>query len=155
MSIDLFHSTNLQMLPTSLPISDNSSPDSILDNSSAPPAAPSDSSNPAVIVFFRNHGDNNTSTTFWQKYKTLMKDENRNDQRDEYGNLLYQLGPHPDNLPGKCFHMPHPKTSFPTNMTIGKLIDDYDQTFQTNKIRQAHFKVIFTTNKKEEIMPYN
>ena len=84
-----------------------------------------------------------------------MKDENRNDQHDESGNLVYQLGLHPDDLPGQYFHMPHPKTGLPTHMMIGKFIDDYYQALHKDKTRQAHFKIKFTMDEKNDIMLYN
>ena len=92
---------------------------------------------------------------FWQKFKTVMKDNNSNDQSDSFVNLLYQLGPNPDDLSGQYFHMSHPKTTLPTHMTIGKLIDDYDEALQNDKTRQAHFQIKFTTKEKKDIMSYN
>ena len=59
-----------------------------------------------------------------------MKDENRNNRKDADGNLLYQLGPHPDELPGRYLHIPHPEIGLPTHITIRKLIDDYDNALQ-------------------------
>ena len=40
-------------------------------------------------------------------------------------------------------------------MTIGRLIDDYDQALKNDKTRQAHFVVKFTNDKKEDCMSYN
>ena len=84
-----------------------------------------------------------------------MKDENGNDRRNGKGNLVYQLGPHPDDLAGQYFHMPHPKTDLPTHLTIGRLIDDYDQALHKDRTRQAHFEVKFTRDEKDDIMSYN
>lgn len=84
-----------------------------------------------------------------------MKDENRNHGCDEDGNLLYQFGAHPDDLPGQYFHMAHSTTGLPTNITVGKLIDDYDQALHKDKTRQEYFEIKFTSDKKEDIMSYN
>ena len=51
--------------------------------------------------------------------------------------------------------MTHPKTSLPTHMTIGKLVDNYDEALSKDKTRQAHFKIKFSSDEKEDIMSYN
>ena len=84
-----------------------------------------------------------------------MNDENGNDRWDENVDLLYQLGPYPDDLPGQYFFMLHPKTGLATHMTIGKLVDDYDQALRKDKTRQAHFEIKFTSDEEEDIMSYN
>ena len=99
---------------------------------------------PAKVVFLRNHGESDDSTSdqngssapFQKKYNSLMKDKNGNDRRNRKCNLVY-------------------KTGLPTHLTIGKLIDDYDQALQKGRTRQAHFEIKFTTNEKDDIMSYN
>ena len=113
-------------------------------------------SKPAEVVFFRNHGESTDDTdppsSLKEKFCSVMKDENGNDCRDDNGNLLYQLGPHPNDLPGQYFHMPHPETGLPSHITIGKLIDNYEDALGKDKTRQAHFEIKFSKDEKEDIM---
>ena len=85
----------------------------------------------------------------------MITDENREPLKDADANLQYRLGPHPYNLPGKHLNIPHPDTGLPTHVTIGKLLDDYNDGLKKNKVRQAHYKLKFNKENKEDIMSYN
>ena len=68
---------------------------------------------------------------------------------------MYRLRTHPSEICGKNFRLPHPKTGLPTHVTIGKLINDYNEGLKKNAVRQAHFEVKFSKDDKEDIMSYN
>lgn len=84
-----------------------------------------------------------------------MKNENRNNYRNADGNLMYQLGPHLDKLPGRYLNIPHPETGLPKHVTIGKLIEDYDDALQQHPDYQAYFEIKYTRNDKDNIISYN
>ena len=67
----------------------------------------------------------------------------------------YQLGPRPNDLPGKWLHIPHPETGLQTSITIGKLIDDYGEALKQDPNRQVHFEIKFNRDEKKDIMSYN
>ena len=78
-----------------------------------------------------------------------------NDCKDADGNLLYQLGPHLDEIPGRYLHTTHPETGLPTHVTIGRLINDYDNAPQKHPNWQAHFEVKYTKDDKDDVLSYN
>ena len=71
------------------------------------------------IVHFRDHGEINT-TTIGDNYKSVITDENRGPLKDVNGNVQYQLGPHPYDLPGKHLNIPHPDTGLPMSAMGGR-----------------------------------
>lgn len=74
----------------------------------------------------------------------MVEDGNKNNQKDEHGNLLCQLSPHLQDLPGRYFYALHPKTGLPTIITIDNLIDDYGEVHQQDPTCEAHFEIRFT-----------
>ena len=84
-----------------------------------------------------------------------MKDKNEQDRRNTDRNLMYQLGLHPEDLPGRYLHIPHPKTGLHTHITIGKLLNDYGEAFKKHPNCQAHFEIKFTRDEKKNIMSHN
>ena len=92
---------------------------------------------PPEVVSFGNHGENDkpvTNNSESHKFKSVITDENGKARLNEYGEPLQRLGPHPEDLPGRYLHIPHPETGLPTHITIGKLIDDFDSGLQQNKV---------------------
>ena len=84
-----------------------------------------------------------------------MKDENRQDRCDAKGNLMYLLGPHLEDLPCRYLHILNPKTGLPTHITVGKLLDDYDDTLKKHPNYQAQYEIKFSKDEKENVMSYN
>lgn len=120
-------------------------PDDISHPNITLPKDPDASMSPAVI-FYQCHAERSdalTASPYTHKYQTVMKDENGNNQWEEHCNLLYWLGLHPGDLPGKWIHIPH-KTGIPTSMTVGKLIDDYWEALQQDPYCKTHFMIKFT-----------
>ena len=113
-----------------------------------------DSNEADEIVCFRDNGEENT-TTIGDKYRSVITDKNGEPMKDDDGNLQYRLGPHPYDLPGKHLNIPHPDTGLPTHVTIGKLVDDYNDGLEKNKVCQAHYELKFNKEDKEDIMSYN
>ena len=114
------------------------------------------SSIPFEHVYFRNHGEpDDLPATKDNKYKSVITDENGNPRKDANGEIMYRLGPHPEDLSGRCLLMPHPETGLATHITIRQLIDDYEKGLSENKVRQAHFNVKYSKDDKKDIMSYN
>ena len=61
-------------------------------------------------VFFAHDGENAPSTMV-DRFKSVMIDENGDQRTDENGNLLYEIGPHPNDLLGKIFLQPDKDTA--------------------------------------------
>ena len=117
-----------------------------------------DATDSPEVIFFRPYGERTSSNApgvTTQKFKSIMKNKNRNNCKDADGNLMYQLSPYPDELPGRYLHTLHPETSLPTHVTIGKLINAYDNTLQKHLDRQAHFEIKYTKDDKDNILSYN
>ena len=128
------------------------------DVTDGPKGLTSDSDTKRDAVFFRSDGEENDAAIDYatgHRYKSIITDKNGKPQKDSNGNVMYRLGPHPSEICGKNFRLPHPETGLPTHVTIGKLIDDYDEGLKKNAVRQAHFEVKFSKDDKEDIMSYN
>ena len=95
----------------------------MLDNNPSVPLT--SSADPDDAVFFAHDGENAPST-MGDWFRSVMIDENGDQRTDENGNLLYEIGPHPNDLPGKIFLQPDKDTNLPTHMTVGECLDDFD-----------------------------
>ena len=123
-------------------------------NDNVPSDIPDDSHQ--QVVYFRDHGEEKlASKVVGNKFKSVITDANGEPKKDSDGNIMYRLGPHPDDLPGRNLRIPHPDSGLPSHITIGKMIDDYEKGLEENKVRQPHFEVKFSRDKKEDIMSYN
>ena len=148
LSLDPLKSTDFKMLPSSPTDKPTTAP-------SSPPNPDSYEETPdKEVVYFRDDGEKSDGTTS-HKFKSVITDANGEPKRDENGEIMYRVGPHPEELPGMNFRMPDPDTGLPTHITIGKLIDDYDDGLRKNKVRQAHFEVKDNKDDKDNIMSYN
>ena len=79
------------------------------------PSVPVDSAlNPTDAVYFAHDGGN-TSPTMVYWFRSVMIDENGEPRKDEKGELLYETGPHPNDLPGEVFLQPDKDTNLPTH----------------------------------------
>ena len=112
------------------------------------------------IICLRDHGlenwtSDNLEDQIGDKKKSVITDEDREAKKEENGNIIYWLGPHLHDLPGRNLNITHPDTGLSTHITIGKLIDDYNDGLDKNNVRQAHFKFKFNKDDQENIMSYN
>ena len=73
----------------------------MLDNDPSVPETSSADHNDAVYF---THDREDTSSTMVDQFKSVMVDKNGEPRTDENGNLLYEIGPHPNDLPGKIFY---------------------------------------------------
>ena len=81
-----------------------------LENSSptSPPSDIPDDSHDQV-VYFRDHGEEKVaSAVIGNKYKSVITDENGEPKKDSEGNIMYRMGPQPDELPGINLRVPPP-----------------------------------------------
>lgn len=78
------------------------------------------------VVYFRNQGEENFAlAVVSNKFKSVITDENREPKKDPEGNIMYRMGPHPNELPGSNISVPHPDSGLPSHITIRKLVGDY------------------------------
>ena len=75
-----------------------------------------------------------------------MKDGNQNNWKDEDGNLLCQLSPHPNKL--QYLYILYPEIEFLTSITVDKLINHYGEAHQQDPTQQAHFEIMITQDQK-------
>ena len=123
--------------------------------SASPPPCPDsyEETKDKEVVYFRDHGEKSDGIS--HKFKSIITDENGEPKKDENGEIMYMMGPHPEEMPGMNFRIPHPDTGLPTHINIGKLIDDYDEGLSKNKVRQAHYEIKYSKDDKKDIMFYN
>ena len=69
-------------------------------------------------------------------FRSVMVDKNSEPKKDKKGELLYETGPHPSNLPGKVFLQPGKDTNLPTHMTVGECLDNFDTKPKNNEVRK-------------------
>ena len=147
LSLDPLKSTDFKMLPSS--------------PTDKPTTAPSLPPNPDFyeenkdneVVYFRNDGEKSDGTS--HKFKYVITNANGEPKRDENGEIMYRVRPHPEELSGMNFRIPDPDTGLPTHITIDKLINDYDDGLRKNKVRQSHFEVKYSKDDRDDIMSYN
>ena len=125
LSLDPLKSTDFKIADPKSNVDDPKS-----DVADGPKGLTSDSASKRDAVFFRSDGEENDAAIDYatgHRYKSIITDKNGKPQKDSDGNVMYRLGPHPSEICGKNFRLPHPETGLPTHVTIGKLIDDYDK----------------------------
>ena len=108
---------------------------------------------PQDAVYFAQDGEN-TSPIMVDRFWSVMVDKNRNPRKDKKGELLYESGIHPNDLPGKVFLQPDKGTNLPIHMTVGER-DDFDTKLENNEVQKIRFKIRFTRDDQEDIMSYN
>ena len=105
------------------------------------------------VVYFRNDEEKSDGTS--HKFKSVITDEKGEPKRDEQGEIIYRIVPHPEEILGMTFCVTDLETGLPTHITIGKLIDDYEDDLSKNKVQHANFEVKYSKDDKEDMMSYN
>ena len=105
----------------------------MLDNDPSVPAA--STLDPHDAVYFAHDGED-ASPQMVDRFRSVMIDENGNPRKDEKGEVLYESGPHPNDLLGKVFLQPDKDTNLPVHMAVGESLDDFDTKLKNNEVQK-------------------